>query len=86
MKKLKLWNGRGHGKYSRHHINIAAYSQKQAAALLSAVVNFHIGIYEITNYYSSVWGNDMDGIVPTEPGVWVVSDPYDGGRKVERVL
>ena len=72
---LKLWNGRGHGKYHKKHISVAAYSKKQAAEIISIACNSCISVSEITNYYSDCWGNNMDGINPEEPCVYV-SEPY----------
>ena len=70
-KELKKWNGRGHGKYNKYHINVAAYSQKQAAELVGQVCTMHIPISEIREYYSPCWGNSMDNITASIPGVWV---------------
>jgi len=35
MKTLKIWNGRGYGKYINSNIYVAAYTQKQAAELVT---------------------------------------------------
>ena len=86
MKKLKFWNGRGHGKYVRGHMNIAAYSQKHAAELLSKVIGGTIGIYEIKEYYSNCWGNSMKDITPTAPGVWVEEEPHTTTGKVTQII
>ena len=79
MKKekiLKLWNGRGHGyTHNRHHFNVAAYTQKQAAELVSIASGFPISVSEIRVYYSNCWGNSMKGIIPTEPIVYV-NEPF----------
>lgn len=65
-KKLKLFNGRNAG--AKGHINIAAYSQKQAAELLAEFTGYSMGsLNEIRVYFSPCWGRSMDGIVPTEP-------------------
>lgn len=78
MKKLKYWNGRGHGMYSRHHISVAAYTQKQAAELVSRACYPNsrsavpwINVREIREYYSPCWGDDMDGVVPDAPCLYV---------------
>lgn len=79
-KQLKIWNGRGHGKYQNGRIYVAAYSQKQAAELVGTACGFNypIGISEIRNYYSfDCWGTDMQGIVPVEPCVYA-SERYGG--------
>ena len=86
MKKLKFWNGRGHGKYVRGHINIAAYSQKHAAELLSKAVGGVIGVYEIQQYYSNCWVNSMEGITPDKPGVWVEDNPFQTTAKVHQII
>ena len=77
-KQLKIWNGRGHGKYNREHIYVAAYRQKQAAELVSIACygDEHPNIitpHQIKDYYSfGCWGNTMNGIIPTEPCVYAV--------------
>lgn len=83
-KKLKIWNGRGHGKYDRGNINVAAYSQKQAAELISKACETRVSVSEISVYYSNCWGNSMEGIIPTEPCVYVVKSYYN--ETPERVL
>ncbi len=82
-KVLKIWNGRGHGKYNRGHIYVAAYSQKQATELIAKACETYIGSSEIRNYYSlGCWGNSMEGIVPTEPCVYVSPKYHDKPIKV----
>jgi hypothetical protein len=71
-KELKYWNGRGLGSFNRWHINICAYTKKQAAELLDTIYNF-ASYYEISNYYSDCWGNDMKEIKPTEPSIYAVN-------------
>jgi len=87
MKKLKLFNGRGHGqKYQKGHFYVAAYSQKQAAELVGKAAGFNhsIGINEISEYYhKNAWGNSMDGIEPTEPCVYGTEK---WGGKPERIV
>lgn len=70
---LKIWNGRGHGKYDQKHIYVAAYSAKQACELIGKACELGraMSINEINVYYSKCWGNAMDGIIPTEPCVYV---------------
>lgn len=68
--KLKIWNGRGHHKYDKGHIYVAAYSQKHAAELINKACDCYITVHEIKNYYSNCWGNSMKDIVPTEPCVY----------------
>lgn len=76
-KKLKIWNGRSYGrKYERHHVYVAAYSVTEAARLVSlACFKYEdnlVPINEINVYYNKdVWGNIMDGIIPTEPCVYL---------------
>jgi hypothetical protein len=90
-KKLKIWNGRGHGrKYGRGHIYVAAYSQKQAAELVSKACygeehSDNVSVNEIRVYYSAgSWGNTMNGITPTEPCVYATEQHFGG--EVQRVI
>lgn len=71
MKALKLWNGRGHGKYAKDHISVAAYSKKQAAEIISIACESYVTVNEITHYYSNCWGNNMNGIKPAQPCVYI---------------
>lgn len=71
QRTLKLWNGRGHGKYSKKHISVAAYSKKQAAEIISAACNSIVSVNEISNYYANCWGDNMVGINPEQPCVYV---------------
>lgn len=67
-KKLKLWNGRGHGKdYNAGSFYVAAYSVKQAAEIISAFSNRYLTSWEINTYYSNCWGTPINGITPNEP-------------------
>ena len=68
---LKVWNGRGHGKHSRKHIYVAAYSKKQAAELISQACERSVSVSEITVYYSNCWGNSMKDIILSEPCVYI---------------
>lgn len=75
-KKLKIWNGSGHGKYGNKHIYVAAYSQNQAAQLVSKACydgrDDLVSVTEIRVYYSpNAWGKRMDDIIPHEPCVYV---------------
>ena len=84
MKTLKKWNGRGHGKLDRHHISVAAYSQKQAAELVGQACGLQdVGISEIREYYSQCWGNSMNGIEPTEPCVYAEQNYTGKPVKIE---
>jgi len=86
-KTLKIWNGRGHGKYDRGHFYVAAYSNKQATELIGNASECHISGNEIKKYYSiDCWGNAMDGIIPTEPCVYIVEDEYSPDRKPIRIV
>jgi len=69
-KTLKKWNGRASG-HKRGTFYVAAYTQKQAAELISRAAGYRDGdmrcaLGEIQSYYSPVWGNPMDGIEPTD--------------------
>jgi hypothetical protein len=88
-KKLKIWNGRGHGRtYGRGDIYVAAYSQKQAAELVSRACYGddcpdNISTNEIRNYYhADSWGNPMNGIIPTEPCVYASTKPFGTPERV----
>ncbi len=70
-RKLKVWNGRGHGKYDRKHISVAAYSKKQAAEIIEIACSSPVSVNEINVYYSPCWGNSMIDIVPVEPCVYI---------------
>ena len=79
MKKLRFWNGRGHGKYDRRFtIYVAAYSVSEACRLLSRVCfpnsnnTDMIRSIEINKYYSECWGRSMINIKPDKPCVYVV--------------
>lgn len=83
-KRLKIWNGRGHGKFSSQHIYVAAYSMAEAARLISQScydISDRISVQEIKNYYSDCWGNVMKGIIPTEPCLYI-SDKYSKPIKI----
>lgn len=80
-RKLKLFNGRSHGtKYRRHHIYIAATSMKEAAKLVGLACYGEgcenmISVNEIRTYYNKgCWGNAMEGIIPTEPCVYIAGE------------
>lgn len=86
-RKIKIWNGRGHGKFQKGHIYVAAYSQKQAAELVSKACfgNDHPNIVssnEIREYYSDCWGNSMDGIEATEPCVYATKKYGDNPERI----
>jgi hypothetical protein len=88
-KQLKIWNGRGHGrKYSRGHVYVAAYTQKQAAELVSKACFGEeypdlVSVNEIRTYYSSgSWGNPMNGIEPTEPCVYIQETSFSNEKPV----
>lgn len=76
-KTLKKWNGRSHGHLHRgYHYNVVAYSQKQAAELVSKACGYPIGTSEIRVYYSPCWGTKMEEQVPnpTTPCLYVTDD------------
>lgn len=89
-RKLRFFNGRGHGKYNKGTIYVAAFSMAEAARLVSKSCypdldrDDLIRVNEIKNYYSPCWGNPMDGINPTEPGVWATEKRFNG--KPEKIL
>lgn len=75
-RKLKVWNGHllfinsDEGALSKDkHVNICAYSQEDALALLSEYGHsMTLGYFR--NYWFNCWGNSMDGI-EMERGIWV---------------
>ena len=69
MKTLKVWNG-GHYNGKIHYF-VAAYSQKQAAELVTKA-GYPTTINELRTYFSACWATDMKDIVP-ELGVWTTS-------------
>ncbi len=79
-KKLKLWNGRGHGKFERGHFYVAAYSAEQASflmAIASGYKNTRGFETELRVYYSKgCWGNSMNGIVPTDPCIYAEKNQF----------
>jgi len=88
-KQLKIWNGRGYGRtYDRGHIYVAAYSQKQAAELVSRACHGDeypdlVSTNEIRVYYSAgCWGNPMDGITPTEPCVYATKEHFGTPERI----
>ena len=88
-KQLKKWNGRAHGsKYKRGYVYVAAYSQKQAAELVSKACfgEEHpdlVSATEIRTYYNSgAWGNAMNGIEPTEPCVYIQKEHFSGEKPI----
>jgi hypothetical protein len=73
-KKLKFWNGRGHGKYNKRHLSVAAYSMKHAAEIIAEVCGApYVNAHEIKTYYSNCWGFKMkeENPDPKEPCLFV---------------
>ena len=75
MKTLRFWNGRPHGilprtQWEKSHVCIAAYSMADAGRVCVEAGLNDPGAWEIKNYFSERWGNDMQGVTP-ERGVWV---------------
>lgn len=81
-KILKKWNGRAQD-FNNGHANVAAYSQKQAAELLSEAYRSNTSVNEVREYFSPCWGDDMKGIEPIEPCVYHQKKYFD---KPERIL
>lgn len=61
VSKLQIWNGRGHGKFLKGRIFVAARSMNQAADLISQASGcMYIKASEIKNFYNpGTWGNDF---------------------------
>lgn len=74
---LKKWNGRIWLNGKQGHCSIAAYSQKQAAELLEKASGYNGTLGEIRIYFSKTWGNNMNGIEPTEPCLYYNSKSWD---------
>ena len=83
QKQLKVWNGRGawiahkdrdklRSPSSTPHMYIAAYSVKDAEALIEEYVGYKpTGVArEMRVYFAPMWGRIMDGITP-ERGIWL---------------
>lgn len=74
-KKLKLWNGRGHGDYKRGVLYVCAKSYADAERLMQQALNSKMRFQtELKIYYAKgCWGDSMRGIEP-ERGVWAQKD------------
>lgn len=83
QKQLKVWNGRAswisfedRRKVPHHnsspHMYIAAYSVKDAEALIEEYAGYKpTGVArEMRVYFAPMWGRNMDGITP-ERGIWI---------------
>lgn len=69
MKELKVWGGHT-GKAQRRTI-VAAYTKREAVAILSASrCGWNISRYHFDGYWSET-GNQGELKTATEPGVWV---------------
>lgn len=67
---LFFWTGKGLGKYSNYHINVAAHSKKQAAKLVSLACGYKVTDSDIKNSYSTRWGHNMSNIIIKTPCVF----------------
>lgn len=80
LPKLRLWNGRPVGVFTRNpnypnaHISIAATSKAEAKRLLEKACKCTVNKNEINEYYHECWGSSMDLVIPIKPGVWVTSN------------
>ncbi len=72
-KKLKVWNGGGiyQGEYRNFSINVCAHTKKEAIELICKHLAPNISASHFSDFFSNCWGNDMQGIEPTEPCVYV---------------
>ena len=83
VRKLKMWNGKVFGgEWSDFNINVAETSQIKAAKLVSEVCGSQLSIHEFRSMYSEVWGNDMNGIVPQDPCVFVTAEGMDAPKRI----
>ena len=87
-KVLKFWNGRPYiVAIQKGRLNIAAYSKADAIRMLAELLP---GLTpgqaypELTDYFSPMWGNNMDKVVPTR-GVWLVTDEYSQNPVVTQI-
>lgn len=78
MRKLKLWNGHINTReYKRHHLYVAAYSQKHACELIGTIFygeenKEFFSVNTLKSYFNpDCWGNTMNGIEATEPCVYL---------------
>jgi len=84
--KLKLFNGKSHGhKYKGHHVYVAAKSMAQAAKLISMACydgrGDLVSVSEIKKYYGkNTWGVKMEGLVPTEPCVYMCNESHSQNK------
>ena len=72
-KKLKVWNGGGiyYGEYKNWHVNVCATSRKEAVEIMNKYLSCNYTASYMGTHFSDCWGNDMDGIEPTEPCLYV---------------
>jgi hypothetical protein len=68
-KKVKMWNGGAIKSGKQWHISIGATSVRQALELIEKAGFGYTGALHFKNYFSPMWGNDMNGIEP-EIGLW----------------
>lgn len=70
-KILFFWTGKGQGRYSNYHINVAAYSRKQAGKLISLACGYKVTDSDINNSYSTRWGHNMNNFIIEYPCVFI---------------
>lgn len=70
-KILFFWTGKGKGKYTNYHINVAAHSRKQAAKLVALACGYKVTDSDIKNSYSTRWGHNMSNLIIKTPCVFV---------------
>jgi hypothetical protein len=75
-RKLKLWNAPWY-PFQGQTLNVAAYSQKDALALLHELFprRHFVTLGEIQKFWSPCWGNSMQGITP-ERGAWLERERF----------
>ena len=89
MKTLKVWNGKGFGKYDQYFIYVAAYTKKQALELINKACFNRLDMVSykyFTDYYANCWGNAMNGIIPTEPCLYVEKNHFKSDAFLEKIL
>jgi hypothetical protein len=82
-RKLIIMNGRW-GHKNESHIYVCAYSKADAARMLDGLDQGQTvsrWLREINVYFSMVWGNAMDKIIP-ERGAWTTDRDHPIPKKI----
>ena len=85
MKKMKFWNGGGldRGEHKGWHVNVCAHSQAKAVHLINELIpGMNMTLNYFRDMYSECWGDDMDGIEPNEPCIYL-TEPKGEKRRIK---